>query len=290
MDKRNFLQMCALGAAVAPISALVACKPEAATTQVGSETSFERVVRTRTIRASYATYAPAFMIDPNTQKKTGIFFDMMNMVGDRLGYKVEWMSEVGWGEIAEGFKTGRYDVCAANVWPTAPRAVQGNFSMPSYYSAAIAFIRKDERRIRNFDDINQSGIRIIAQDGDGITDIARAHFPRAKLLLLPQSVDTKQRLMDVAAGKADVTFDDSYYGQLYLDKNPGLLRRLEASKPLQVFPNTMMFDNDDWRMKLLLDTAMSELHNSGMVDRLVQKYTGANDTFLPLAKPYEARA
>ncbi|MCB1538143.1 MAG: amino acid ABC transporter substrate-binding protein [Alphaproteobacteria bacterium] len=288
MDKRAFLQLCAMGTLAAPVSALMACAPKTARDDTAQETGFERMIRTRTIRASYAPYAPAMMVDPNTKAMSGIFYEIMNLVGQYLGFKVEWTGEIGWGEIADGLKAGKYDVCAANVWPTAARATRGNFSMPAYFSAAFAFVRRNETRIASYADINDPRVRIAVQDGDGIADIARASFPRAQIVAFPQMVDTKQRLRDVAAGKADVTFDDAHYAQLFIDANPGLVKRLATPKPLQVFANTMMFDSDDWRTKLMLDTAMSELHNSGAIERLIEKYTGRLDTFLPLARPYDS--
>jgi ABC-type amino acid transport substrate-binding protein len=105
--------------------------------------------------------------------------------------------------------------------------------------------------------LNRASVRIAVQDDDGVTDIAKSMFPKATLVSFPQMVDTKQRLIDVANGKADVTFDDAYYAQLFLDAHPGQLKRLPLAEPLQVFANTFMFDNDDWRMKVLLDTAIT---------------------------------
>lgn len=283
MEKRDFLKMCT--AMAAPAVLLTACDSEQAAAT--AETSFERMNRTRTIRASYASYAPAMVVDPNTGQKSGIFFDLMNLIGQQLDMKIEWGEEVGFGEIAQGLKSRRYDICAANVWPTAARATRGNFTMPSYFSAACAYVRSDETKIKSYDDINQSHIRIAVEDGDGILDIARGAFPNAKIVALPQGA-TQQRLMNVANGKADVTFDDAYYAQLFIDANPGAVKRLSA-EPLQVFANTMMFDNDDWRTKVVFDTALSSLHNTGAIERLVEKHTGRTDTFLLLAKPYEQR-
>lgn len=299
MDKRDFLKVMGAGAVAGIAGGLMS----GATLGPGGtrsvpvsvspgvrETSFERIQRTQTIRVSYAPYAPNVMVDPNTRQMSGIFYDIVNLIGQYLGLRIEWAEEVGWGEIAQGFKSGKHDLCGANVWPTGPRALQGNFSTPCYFSAAYAFVRKNETRFKSYDDLNHPDVRIAVQDDDGITDIAKSLFPRATLVSFPQMVDTKQRLIDVANGKADVTFDDAYYAQLFLDQNPGQLKRLPVANPLQVFANTLMFDNDDWRMKVLLDTAINELQNAGTMTRLVEKYTGRKDAFLPVTKPYDTGA
>lgn len=295
MNKREFLRLLGAGAIAGTAGSLITRGPDSGNNEADKSnkaalTSFERILESNTIRVSYASYAPNVMVDPNTGKMSGIYYELVGQMGDYLGLNIEWTEEVGWGEIAQGFKTGRADLCCANVWPTGPRAMQGNFSQPSYFSAVFAYVRNQEKRFQTYSDLNDPSVRIAVQDDDGITDIAKNLFPKAQMVSFPQMVDTKQRLIDVAYGKADVTFDDSYFAQIFMEKNPGQIKRLPVDQPLQVYANTFMFDNDDWRMKLLMDVALQEMHNSGTVTGLIQKYTGRTDSFLPVAKPYETGA
>ena len=45
----------------------------------------------------------------------------MNAIGKTLDLKIEWTEEVGWGNIGEGLKAGRYDMACVSMWPDAPK-------------------------------------------------------------------------------------------------------------------------------------------------------------------------
>src|ERR1700733_5938912 len=102
--------------------ALVVLRPAGNNAVEKKETAFERVMRTRTIRCAYADYPPPTIIDPNTKKLSGFVYDIIEEAGRRLNLQIDWVEEVGYGNINAGFETGRYDVFCSPVWPSAPRA------------------------------------------------------------------------------------------------------------------------------------------------------------------------
>ena len=71
------------------------------------ETTYDRVIRTGTLRCGYAAWYPNLIIDPNTKAKSGISYDVMEEVGRRLGLKVEWTQEAGFGSAEQDLKTGK---------------------------------------------------------------------------------------------------------------------------------------------------------------------------------------
>jgi len=60
-------------------------------------------------------------------------------------------------------------------------------------------------------------------------------FSKAKTLSHSQDLPGSQLLLDVAAGKADVTFLEKVYAEEYLSKNPGTIKALSNAKPLRFF-------------------------------------------------------
>src|SRR5262245_6810925 len=68
----------------------------------------DRVLKSGTIRASYAVAAPLCMKDPNTGQLSGVGVDILNEAGRRLSLKVAWVEETGWGALFEGLNTDRY--------------------------------------------------------------------------------------------------------------------------------------------------------------------------------------
>lgn len=75
----------------------------------GTESAYERVMRTQTIRCGYVVYPPAVIQDPNTGALSGIIYDVMQEAGNLLGLEIEWAEEVGWANTVETIRTGRTD-------------------------------------------------------------------------------------------------------------------------------------------------------------------------------------
>jgi ABC-type amino acid transport substrate-binding protein len=289
MNRRDFMQALTSGAMAAPLAAGMVypfAKPH--TSAAGQkETSFERVLRTGLLRCAWAAYTPSIIVDPNTRRLSGIFYELTSLVGQYLGLKVEWVEEVDYGLIPEGLKTGRYDLFGGAVSPTSERAKVSNFTNPVYISPYGLYVRTSEKRFTAIDEINQPACRIALHDGDLQDSIARASFPRATRYALPQMTAITQLLEDIVAGKADATFVEPFFADSFMKSNPGTLKNIATRTPVRVFGNTLMFDNDDWRLKTMLDTALQEIQGTGIVSKLIEKYTGSPHTFLLVAKPYD---
>jgi polar amino acid transport system substrate-binding protein len=250
-----------------------------------TETTYERVLRTGEIRCAYQPYAPALVKDPNTGQLSGIFYDVMTEVGRRLNVKINWVEEVGYGVIPEGFKSDRYDMFCNTVWPTPERSREGDFTIPLYYSPVDIFVRADDHR---FDDdiakLDDPSITMAMKDGDISQSFASAAFPNAKQESITQLSDTSQTLDDVANHKADATINEPSLLVQYLEHNPGSLRDIIPTRPLRVSGNTLMIKPDQYQFKVMLDTTLRDLLNSGFMDKELTKYPKSPE--LAVALPY----
>ena len=261
--------------------------PKNGEADVVKESTYDRVIRTGEIRCAYAPYAPALIKDPNTGELSGIFYDVMEEVGHRLNLKINWVEEVGYGVIPEGFVTNRYDAFCTTVWPTAGRSREGSFTVPIYYSPVDVFVRSDDHRFDNdLSKLDDPSINFSGRDGDISAAYAEAAFPKAKIVSIPQLSDTAQTLDDVTHKKADATINEPSLLYLYLEKNPGTLRNITVEYPLRVSPNTIMMKPNDYQFKVMLDTTLQELLNSGYVDKVLQKYQ-KYPVFLKTGLPYQ---
>src|SRR5580704_8643017 len=138
-----------------------------AVTSPVKESTYERVIRTGEIRCAYEPYAPALSKDPNTGQLSGIFYDVMQEVGRRLNLKINWVEEVGYGVIPEGFVTDRYDAFCNTVFPTAERSRGGAFTIPICYSAVDDFVRADDHRFDNdLPKLDDPAVKFSGKDGD----------------------------------------------------------------------------------------------------------------------------
>jgi len=227
------------------------------------------------------------MKDPNTQKITGICVETLEAAAKNLGLKVQWSEEVGWGTMIEGLQTNRYDLVCSGIWPSSTRARLVDFSTPLFYSGIGAYGRPNDTRFAgNLAAVNAPSVKIATIDGEISDIISRTDFPSAQKISLPQLSDVSQLLLNVATGKADVTFVETYTAYQFLKSNPGTIKNVVAEKPIRVFGNTVMFRRGQSEFKAMLNTAFEELLNSGYVDRLIDRYEPRPGTFYRVNYPY----
>ncbi len=247
---------------------------------------YQRVLQSGTIRCGYPIFPPYTMKDPNTGKLSGIFVDILEEAGKNLGLKINWSEEVGWGTIIEGLETNRYDLVPTGVWPNANRGKHCSFSTPLFYNGLEVYVRTNENRFTNkLQKINSSLVTIATIDGCHVLDIAKNRFPKARRLAHPDMCDYGLILLDVATGKADVTFSDPSRAAIFLKNNPGTIKSI-TSKPFEIEANTMMFKIGEPAFKSMLDTALTELINNGYVDQVLNKYEPKRGVYYRLAYPY----
>lgn len=258
----------------------------------GSETSlYNRVIQSGTIRAAYISYPPGGYKDPNTGQLSGIFVEALEAAAKSLDLKVEWTEEVAWGTMIEGLLADRYDVVGTPVWDVPSRGKVVGFSIPLYYSGIGAYVRQDDTRFDGkLDLLNSKNVKIATIDGEMAEVIANNQFPDAQQVSLAQISDVSQMLLNVSENKSDVTFVEVYTGNKFLEKHPNSLKNLVVDQPIMVLGNSVMFKRNQTEFASMLNSALKNLVNSGMVDQLIAKYTPKPDLVYAPAHPYRTSA
>lgn len=254
------------------------------------ESSYDRVLRTQTIRCGYINYPPHLIIDPNTQKMSGISYDTMEEVARMLGFKVDWTEELGWGNTVEAIRSGRIDALCVSLWPSAVEGKYVGYTVPMFYSAVGAYVRVDENRFKSdLSNLNDPKFRISATDGNISFFTAQQDFPKATVLSLPNMTDETQMLQEVNAGKADVAFIETYLGEKFIKTNPNTVKDIIPHSPIRIFGNTFGLPMEDVRLKSMLDAAITPLIEGGMLERIIKKYEEVPNGILRVSKPYEVQ-
>lgn len=274
--------------AILAIFSIVGCTSTAGIYKAEKDTLYDRVMETGKIRCGYFLFPPYAIKDPNSGKLSGIFVETLEEAGKNLNLKIDWVEEVGYGTMVEGVKTGRYDLVPTGVWPNANRARYADFSVPLFYSGINVYARADDDRFtKDVKLIDDKTVTISTIDGTVQDVMARKDFPNAKVLSHPEMSDASQILLDVTSKKADVTFIEPGLAAIFLKNNPGKVKNITGNKPIGVVGNTMMFKIGEPSFKSMLNTALSELINTGYVDRLLDKYEPAKGAYFRVAHPYE---
>ncbi len=265
-------------------STLVTSKDQA------SHSVYERVMKSGVIRCGYVIYNPGCLKDPNTGKLSGIGIETIEQVAKNLQLKVEWTEEVGWGTMLEGLQSDRYDIIATPIWTNSNRARLVDFSDALYYSPIEVWVKAGDKRFSpaTLSTLNSPKYVVATVDGETAEVIAGEDFPLAKKLSLTQLSGVEQVLLNVASGKADVSFEEPAVARAFLKHNPGSIEALKLGKPIRVFPNCWMFKRGQMEFKNMIDTALAQLINSGFEEKVIDKYETFKGTLYPVASPYQA--
>ncbi|MEJ0063053.1 MAG: transporter substrate-binding domain-containing protein [Alphaproteobacteria bacterium] len=249
---------------------------------------FDRVMRARTIKCGYVVTHPFLFKDANTGALSGIAHDAIEKMAENLSLKIEWAEEAGWSTMLEGLSTQRYDMLCSAIWSTTSRSLKADFLKPLSYAGVHAWARPGDARFeKGLSEIDWSTVKIATIDGHISDIIARAKFPAAQKLSLPDTSSIPEVFMAVAAGKADITFEQNYIGLEFLSKNPGAVASVTKDHPIKVFPTTFLIPQGAEKFKAMLNAAQDELTNSGYIGGLIDKYETYPGSFYRPVKPYE---
>jgi ABC-type amino acid transport substrate-binding protein len=248
---------------------------------------FDRVLSRGELRVGYLVLPPYLRKDAATGALSGIFYDLTEEIGRRLGFKVSWVEEVSLATLPAGLETGRYDYIAFPLWRSAARAKIVGFSVPLYYTPVGIYVREADHRFDSRRDaINSPDVRIAGIDGELAFEIARSDFPEAREVALPQMSDYSQMLLEVASDKADVTFFNRVLGDRFVARNSGMLRDISGGSPIRVFAEALVLPRDDLRFKAMIDTVLMEMIDNGVIDRFFSKSQENPKEYYRPALPY----
>ena len=258
-------------------------------TGVEISSTYERVMRSRTLRAAYISYPPSSIVDTETGELSGIFIDLLREISRKLDLTLEFTEEVGWGTMIQGLDAKRYDIIGNAVWANPVRGKIATLSRPIYFSGVGVWVRSDEARFssaENWASINQPSIKLVAMDGSTPEVIAHEQFPDAELITYPDLTGEPQIFLDIVGRKADVFFAEPAVAMDFLANNPGTIKNLAAEQPIRLFANVYVMRQHEPQLKQMIDVAAADLLSNGFVERLLQQYEPGPGAFYRVARPF----
>ena len=237
--------------------------------------ALDRVQQTKTLRVAFTNYPPALIHNESSDAFSGIFYDIIMVIAQKHEWQVRWSEEVGYGVIIDGLDNERFDLFGSTVWPTPERLQKAAFSSSLYESKAYPWIAP------GFEYDSMKGgadIRIAVKENDISHSIALADFPQARMVFVPQLSDPQELLEFVASGKADVTFAEPSLASAFIERAGATVVQATA-EPIRVYENTFVFKKGDDSLKALFNDEIAEMLQGGVVSKLIEKYTGSQDTF-----------
>lgn len=250
------------------------------------ESTFDRVMRTGTIKCGWLVYPPFFSKDVNTGKLSGLTVETMEAIGNAANLKIEWTEEVSMTTAFEAINSGRFDMACIPFWITLQRVKVSQPSVPMYFDGYYAFVRKGDERFKNgYTSLNNKNISISVQEGAAIQELLPQRLPNAKILFQPSMSDPTMQLQDVITKKADVAFVEMSLFRDFEKKNPNKLVQV-TKEPFVTMPAALWMPQNDVRLTSLINESVKTLQNNGTMDVLLGKY-GGKEIFSYVRKPYE---
>ncbi len=235
----------------------------------------DNVVRSGVLRCGYVNWKPYYyteLKDGNTQP-TGLNYDIMMELGKVLDLKIDWVEEIGWGNIGEGFKTNRYDAVCTSAWIDAPKLKNLLLSRPIFYSAPQLYVRADDNRFDgNPERLNQPDVTFVVIDGAPLSPLVAEQFPSSKITALPQLVQSAEYLMTVITKKADVATMDPDEIKPFMAANPGKLRAVSGVRPLRILPHILALPPSDPQFMAMMNAGLQVLIDNGVMEKIRKKY------------------
>ncbi len=253
-----------------------------------TESVYDRVMRTKTIRCGYHIWEPFLVKDINTGQMSGVYYDYMNQLAEILSLKIEWAEETGFGPHVEALKNDRFDMMCAGDYQNGARGQYIDYTTPILYVALGVYVRTDDKRFdKNIAALNDPAFKVSAVEGTTPFVVGNRDFPKAQKISHPESQDLMAPLMDVAAGKADAAITGLPLGFRYHAANPGVLRQVPMAAPIRLFGSSLSLKQNEVAMQNMINNATRELMYSGAIESIIKKYEKYPGSFYRVSSPYQ---
>jgi polar amino acid transport system substrate-binding protein len=257
-------------------------------TGIQTASTYQRVLERGSIRCGYVMFPPYMMKDPNSGKLSGVSYDLMNAVGEKLQLKIDWAEEVAYGEMITAVNTGRVDAICTTVGHNGNRSKYADFLKPLYYVGVSLWVREGDSRFASNDlsRLNAADIAIAQVEGTVFDAYIKEGFPNATSYALPQTALLSDQMMVVATRKADATILDNWVGYEYIKNNPGQLRNLTSERPYRISPVAPMIGRGQEEFKVMMDNTVNEVIETGKLHRIIESYNLPKGTLFERPQPF----
>ncbi|CAD5367141.1 Transporter substrate-binding domain-containing protein [Rubrivivax sp. A210] len=224
------------------------------------------------LRVGLVQVAPMAMMD-RQQRYVGYSVDLAHRLADDLGVKLEFV-EAWWANVIDELLTGRSDVIITGLWINVPRALVVNFSQPTA-TEGIYLIgsRASAAKRRTLQAFDQPGVTIAVSSDEVQQRVARACFPRAKVV--PAEDDP---LLVVSEGRADAAVVATLSAEAVVASAP---RRwfLPSSQPLARTSAAMAVRKGDADFLAFLNTWLDIQRDQGWLDDRQRHWATSTEGF-----------
>jgi len=144
----------------------------------------------------------------------GYSIDFMNLLAQKLGINIEYVSGYNWNDYIEMLKNKKLDVML-NIASTPQREKYFAFTTPYFKSIDTIFVRKDHKKdFKELSDFNGKKLGVIK--GFYEEELLRKYYPKIEIVSFDTTLD---HLKALAFGKVDGVIDSLSVTQYSIEQN-----------------------------------------------------------------------
>lgn len=165
-------------------------------------------------------YAPFSFADPAAPDGVdGFDLGLLRAFARERGFALE-LVRFRWPELGTALAAGRFELAAGGITIRPERSLVGRFSVPVATSGALVLVRASSPASA-LEDLDRPERSLAVNGGGHLEQVARARFPRARLLVLPQNAEVRRALLE---GRADGAVTDTLEAPSWQRDAPALRR------------------------------------------------------------------
>jgi cystine transport system substrate-binding protein len=244
----------------------------------GVASRWQKIKSTGVLKVGYGGFPPYTVVNANemdqSRRVTGFSVDLVNEIASRSvpPLKVEWQ-QFSWDTMKADLASDRFDFIADPVFHTIARAADFSFTEPySYFGIAVALVRADDSRFKQFQDLNRPDITIALAEGWTSSEYARANLAKPKFKSIPVTGDAVNQLDEVLFGRADVALNDVPTVFQYVKAHKDKVKALWLTAPPSSVAGGFLLRPADAELRQFLDASLRVLRTDGTISRIDQKW------------------
>jgi cyclohexadienyl dehydratase len=238
---------------------------QAAESNVGH---LERIASAQNLRVCiWPDYFSITYRNPKTQQLSGIDIDLALELGKDLGVPVEFVDS-SFAKLIDDVTQDRCDVAMFAIGITPMRAEKLRFTKPHLASDIYAIASKSNRRIKEWNDIDQAGSVVAVAKGTLHEPVMKERLNAARLLVLDTPFAREQ---EVQAGRADVFMTDYPYSQRFL-VNADWARLVAPPGTYHITPYAYAIKPGDDRWHARVEQFVSDIKRDGRLMTAAKRY------------------
>ena len=161
-------------------------------------------------------YAPFSLADEDGAL-AGFDIELARRYAKDRGLAIEFV-RFRWRKLLDGLASDRFDVAMSGITVRPERSAAGVFTVPVLETGAVALVRQHTRT--EVAQLDRQGLRIAVNAGGHLERVARARFPRATVIAIPDNASVLAALRDE---NVDAVVTDSVEARLWLVEEPELI-------------------------------------------------------------------